>query len=318
MVALLDIPAEMFVVRLRREARVTVALVAPGPAHTDLAAGGGTAGVLTAVQLVREVSTVVLAVAEQLGLQAEAVLTAELSRVTAPGLAGLREDGVADRPVLVTSSRAVSHSVTELGPGHTAPALGTGEEVAGTGEVVAARGLLTPVTAVVVSVTVKHGQHTLPVTALNLLRPALSLALRLVSRDGGLPPLLLILQAVVFPVAEPGPGDAVVVVGAAEVVADWALLAGLRVLTQVRLLVRAVTAVPGAVTRPLRVDALLAGLAEEHLRPAEVAVAAVHLVLSARTVAVSVTDPASTQQILLSHHFSFFVLLESELELYLC
>ena len=76
LVALVDIPAEMFVVRLRREARVTVALVAPGPAHTDLAAGGGTAGVLTAVQLVREVSAVILAVAEQLGLQAEAVLTA--------------------------------------------------------------------------------------------------------------------------------------------------------------------------------------------------------------------------------------------------
>ena len=55
MVALLDIPAEMFVVRLR------VALT-----HTDLAA----------VQLVREVSAVLLAVAEQLGLQAEAVLTA--------------------------------------------------------------------------------------------------------------------------------------------------------------------------------------------------------------------------------------------------
>ena len=115
MVALLDIPAEMFVVRLR------VALT-----HTDLAA----------VQLVREVSPVLLAVAEQLGLQAEAVLTAwpDCERTELQTL-------------LFSSPPAVSHSVTEPGPGHTASALGTGEEVA-------ARRLLSPP-----SITVKHGRH---------------------------------------------------------------------------------------------------------------------------------------------------------------
>ena len=164
--------------------------------------------------------------------------------------------------------------------------------MAGTGAVVTARRLVAPVTAVVVSVTVEDGQHTLPVAALNLLRAALGLAVGLVSRDSG---RLLLLQTVVFPVAEPGSGDAVVVVRTPEVVAGRALLAGLLVvLTQVWRLVRSVTAVPGPVTSPLRVDALLAGLAEKHVRSAEVAVAAVQLVLSLGTVAVSVTDPAST------------------------
>ena len=159
--------------------------------------------------------------------------------------------------------------------------------MAGTTEVVTGGRLVTPVTAVIVSVTVEDRQHTEPVTALNILWAAVSLAVCLVSRERDLGVLL----TVVLAIAEPGPGDAVVGVGTLEVVAGRALT-GLVITTQFWLLVLSVPAVPGPVTPPLHVDTLLAGLAQEHLRPAQPAVAAVQLVLSVRTVAVSVTNPA--------------------------
>ena len=158
--------------------------------------------------------------------------------------------------------------------------------MARTGEVITGGRLVTTVTAVIVSVTIKHGQHTFPVAALNLFPSALGLAVSLVSRDS----VLVILLTVVLTIAEPGPGDTVVVVGTLPVIAGRAL-AGQLSFTKVRVLVRAVTAVPGAVTPPLHVDTLLAGLTLEHRLPAQVAVAAVLLILPVRTVAVSVTDP---------------------------
>ena len=126
----------------------------------------------------------------------------------------------ADCPVLVPTTRAVLHSVTELGPRHAAAASRAGQEVTRTGEIVTGGRLVTPVTAVVVTVTVEVLENTFLVTALYLLLSTIrpTLGLRLVSRHGVSVQLLSLPETVVVTITEPGLRDALVAVRTPPVV----------------------------------------------------------------------------------------------------